>query len=169
MYRAGSGDGSTLPELARLAVDRSHLMADDAPFLFPIVIGDVSDAAARVPDGWDRLAKDGLLGDNNNIVHGNDLTDAQLKFMLDKGVTFSLTPETEMFQGHGFAITGRLRKLGAQPSLGVDLESCVGGDMFTVARMAMISARRSALSVLGRRVESMMPSTRKCTFFCACM
>ena len=98
-------------------------------------------AAARVPDGWDRLASDGLLGDNNNIVHGNDLSDAQLRFMLDKGVTFSLTPETEMFQGHGFAITGRLRKLGAQPSLGVDLESCISGDMFTVARMAMASQR----------------------------
>ncbi|HUG10273.1 MAG TPA: TIR domain-containing protein [Opitutaceae bacterium] len=44
----------------RLAVERSHLMADDAPFLFPIVIGEVSDAAARVPDKfrevqWTRL------------------------------------------------------------------------------------------------------------------
>jgi cytosine/adenosine deaminase-related metal-dependent hydrolase len=94
-----------------------------------------------VPDGWDRLAKEGLLGDNNNIVHGNDLTDAQLRFMLDQGVSFSLTPETEMFQGHGFAITGRLRSMGAQPSLGVDLESCISGDMFTVARMALASQR----------------------------
>jgi cytosine/adenosine deaminase-related metal-dependent hydrolase len=98
-------------------------------------------AAARVPDGWDRLAKEGLLGDNNNIVHGNDLTDAQLRFMLDQGVSFSLTPETEMFQGHGFAITGRLRSMGVQPSLGVDLESCISGDMFTVARMALASQR----------------------------
>jgi cytosine/adenosine deaminase-related metal-dependent hydrolase len=98
-------------------------------------------AAARVPDGWDRLAKEGLLDDNNNIVHGNDLTDAQLRFMLDQGVSFSLTPETEMFQGHGFAITGRLRAMGAQPSLGVDLESCISGDMFTVARMALASQR----------------------------
>jgi 5-methylthioadenosine/S-adenosylhomocysteine deaminase len=98
-------------------------------------------AAARVPDGWDRLARAGLLGDNNNIVHGNDLTDDQLRFMLDQGVTFSLTPETEMFQGHGFAITGRLRRLGHQPSLGVDLESCISGDMFAVARMALASQR----------------------------
>ncbi|HET7537160.1 MAG TPA: TIR domain-containing protein, partial [Candidatus Didemnitutus sp.] len=34
----------------KLAVDRSHLMADDEPFLFPISIGDVKDATARVPD-----------------------------------------------------------------------------------------------------------------------
>ncbi len=47
----------------KLAVDRSHLMADDAPFLFPIVIGDVTDATARVPDKfrdvqWTRLRLD---------------------------------------------------------------------------------------------------------------
>ena len=47
----------------KLAVDRSHLMADDAPFLFPVVIGDVNDATARVPDKfrdvqWTRLRLD---------------------------------------------------------------------------------------------------------------
>ncbi|MDI1338047.1 MAG: TIR domain-containing protein [Lacunisphaera sp.] len=47
----------------KLAVDRSHLMADDAAFLFPIVIGDVTDATARVPDKfkevqWTRLRLD---------------------------------------------------------------------------------------------------------------
>src|SRR5438045_3835882 len=34
----------------KLAVDRSHLMADDAHFLFPVVIDDTPDATARVPD-----------------------------------------------------------------------------------------------------------------------
>jgi TolB-like protein/predicted Zn-dependent protease len=47
----------------KLAVDRSHLMADDAPFLFPVVLGDVTDATARVPDKfrevqWTRLRLD---------------------------------------------------------------------------------------------------------------
>src|SRR5450755_491829 len=44
----------------KLAVDRSHLMADDAPFLFPVVIDETPDASARVPDRfrsvqWTRL------------------------------------------------------------------------------------------------------------------
>ncbi len=44
----------------KLAVDRSHLMADDAPFLLPVVIDSTADAAARVPDKfravqWTRL------------------------------------------------------------------------------------------------------------------
>jgi TolB-like protein len=34
----------------KLAVDRSHLMSDDHPFLFPVVIDDTAEATARVPD-----------------------------------------------------------------------------------------------------------------------
>jgi hypothetical protein len=34
----------------KLAVDRTHLMADDQPFLLPVVIDDTPEAAARVPD-----------------------------------------------------------------------------------------------------------------------
>ena len=48
----------------KLAVDRSHLMADDQAFLMPVVIDDTSDAQARVPDRfrerqWSRLSGDG--------------------------------------------------------------------------------------------------------------
>lgn len=44
----------------KLAVDRSHLMAHDQPFLLPVVIDDTMDAAARVPPEfravqWTRL------------------------------------------------------------------------------------------------------------------
>src|SRR6185437_16873208 len=44
----------------KLAVDRSHLMADDQAFLLPVVIDDTLDASARVPDKfrdvqWTRL------------------------------------------------------------------------------------------------------------------
>ena len=34
----------------KLAVDRSHLMADDKAFFFPVVLDDVAEAKARVPD-----------------------------------------------------------------------------------------------------------------------
>ena len=44
----------------KLAVDRTHDMADDTPFLLPVVIDDTPDDAARVPDKfrevqWSRL------------------------------------------------------------------------------------------------------------------
>jgi 5-methylthioadenosine/S-adenosylhomocysteine deaminase len=93
--------------------------------------------AAKTPGGWDALEREGLVGDYVNIVHGNDLADDRLKRFVDLGVTFSVAPENEMAQGHGHPITGRLRKLGAAPSLGVDLESVISGDMLTVTRMAL--------------------------------
>ena len=44
----------------KLAVDRSHLMAEDQAFFMPVVIGDTAEAGARVPDKfrerqWSRL------------------------------------------------------------------------------------------------------------------
>ncbi|MDB5568472.1 MAG: hypothetical protein JWP84_5038 [Tardiphaga sp.] len=96
---------------------------------------------ARTPEGWDILVKEGLVGSRVNIVHGNNLTDEQLRRFVDLGVSFSVTPENEMIQGHGFPITGRLLQLGAAPSLGVDLESVISGDMFSVARIALTTQR----------------------------
>lgn len=46
-----------------------------------------------------------------------------------------------MSMGHGLPITGRLRNLGRAPSLGVDVETVVSGDMLTVARMALAMQR----------------------------
>lgn len=97
--------------------------------------------AAKTPDGWEKLEAAGLLGDHVNIVHGNNLTDEQLKKFVDLGMSFSITPENEMAQGHGHPITGRLRKLGTGPTLGVDLESVLSGDLFTVARIALAMQR----------------------------
>ena len=115
-------------------------------------------ADARTPGGWARLAAEGLLGSDTNVVHGNNLTDEELGFMLDAGVTFTLTPETEMAQGHGFAITGRLRRRGAKPSLGVDLESGNSGDMFTVARLAL-ATQRALDNEESRRSSGRLPDT----------
>ena len=96
---------------------------------------------AKTPGGWEALMARGLVGSHINIVHGNNLSDEQLRAFVDLGVSFSITPENEMAQGHGHPITGRLRALGSAPSVGVDLESAIGGDMFTVARVALASQR----------------------------
>ncbi len=91
-------------------------------------------------------------------MHGNNLTDDELRLFVDLGVSFSVTPENELIQGHGFPITGRLRQLGAAPSLGVDLESVISGDMFAVARMALTTQRALDNSV-ERRARDAIPST----------
>ena len=50
----------------KLAVDRSHLMADDQAFFLPVVIDDTPEPAARVPDKfrerqWSRLRDDAAM------------------------------------------------------------------------------------------------------------
>jgi 5-methylthioadenosine/S-adenosylhomocysteine deaminase len=111
---------------------------------------------AKTPNGWAKLVAAGLVGPGVNIVHGNDLADDELKRFVELGVSFSVTPENELTQGHGFPITGRLLALGAAPSLGVDLESVLAGDMLTVARIAL-GTQRALDNDASRRATGAIP------------
>ena len=113
---------------------------------------------ARTPEGWKILEEKGLLGPAINIVHGHALSDTQLKRFCDLGMTFSATAESEMTQGHGHPLTGRLRDFGKAPSLGVDLESVCGGEMFIQARIAL-GIQRSLDNVDYRQKHGTIPST----------
>jgi cytosine/adenosine deaminase-related metal-dependent hydrolase len=117
---------------------------------------------ARTPDGWQALEAAGLLGPQVNIVHGHALSDAQLRRFCDLGMRFSAAAENEMSQGHGHPITGRLRALGHAPSLGVDLESVLGGDMLTQARVAL-GMQRSLDNAAYREAHGSIPPTSTIT------
>ena len=117
---------------------------------------------ARTPDGWERLEAAGLLGPNVNIVHGHALSDAQLQRFCDLGMSFSAAAENEMSQGHGHPITGRLRACGRAPSLGVDLESVLSGDMLTQARVAL-GMQRSLDNLAYRTAHGSIPPTSTIT------
>jgi cytosine/adenosine deaminase-related metal-dependent hydrolase len=67
-------------------------------------------------------------------------------------MSFSAAAENEMTQGHGHPITGRLRRFGRNPSLGVDLESVLSGDMLTQARVAL-GVQRSLDNVAYRELH----------------
>ena len=113
---------------------------------------------ARTPDGWQVLEAQGLLGEHVNIVHGHALDDGQLKRFCDLGMSFSAAAESEMSQGHGHPLTGRLRRLGKAPSLGVDLESVMSGDMLTQARVAL-GMQRSLDNLAHREARGAIPPT----------
>ena len=117
---------------------------------------------ARTPDGWQRLEAAGLLGEQVNIVHGHALDDEQLARLCDLGMSFSAAAESEMSQGHGHPLTGRLRRLGRAPSLGVDLESVLSGDMLTQARIAL-GIQRSLDNVAHREAHGTIPATSTIT------
>lgn len=113
---------------------------------------------AKTPGGWEKLIEAGLVGAGINIVHGNDLPDDLLDRMVDLGVSFSVTPENEMIQGHGFPITGRLLKRGVRPTIGIDLESILAGDLFSAARVAL-SMQRSLDNAESRKTSGTIPAT----------
>ncbi len=113
---------------------------------------------ARTPGGWQVLEAQGLLSEQVNIVHGHALDDAQLARFCELGMSFSAAAESEMSQGHGHPLTGRLRKLGRAPSLGVDLESVLSGDMLVQARIAL-GMQRSLDNVAHREREGAIPPT----------
>lgn len=113
---------------------------------------------AKTPGGWEKLIEADLVGANVNIVHGNDLPDELLDRMVDLGVSFSVTPENEMIQGHGFPITGRLLKRGVRPTIGIDLESVLAGDLFSAARVAL-SMQRALDNAETRKASGTIPAT----------
>ncbi|MCK1389200.1 amidohydrolase family protein [Bradyrhizobium sp. 1] len=113
---------------------------------------------AKTPGGWEKLIEAGLVGTGINIVHGNDLPDDLLDKMVELGVSFSVTPENEMIQGHGFPITGRLLKRGMRPTIGIDLESVLAGDLLSVARLAL-SMQRALDNAESRKASGTIPAT----------
>src|ERR1700753_1657794 len=113
---------------------------------------------AKTPGGWEKLIEQDLVGARINVVHGNNLSDELLRRMVNLGVSFSITPENEMIQGHGWPITGRLRKLGAAPSVGIDLESVLSGDLLSVARVAL-STQRALDNAEARQASGTIPET----------
>ncbi|MDP3354771.1 MAG: amidohydrolase family protein [Polaromonas sp.] len=117
---------------------------------------------ARTPDGWEKLEAAGLLGEHINIVHGHALDDVQLKRFCELGMSFSAAAESEMSQGHGHPLTGRLRAFGRAPSLGVDLESVMSGDMLSQARIAL-GIQRSLDNVAYREIHGSIPPTSTIT------
>ena len=117
---------------------------------------------ARTPDGWEKLEAASLLGDHINIVHGHALNEVQLQRFCEIGMSFSAAAESEMSQGHGHPLTGRLRTFGRAPSLGVDLESVLSGDMLSQARIAL-GIQRSLDNVAYRATHGSIPPTSTIT------
>lgn len=100
-------------------------------------------ADALMPDGYRRLIERRLLGNGDNIVHGNSLADDELRRLIDAGISTTSTVVGEMrgaiYRGRP-PLVGRVRELGALPSLGVDSEDAHAGDLFLEMRTALMSA-----------------------------
>jgi len=93
--------------------------------------------ARKTPDALFRLKDDGLLGPHVNLVHANKLSDDEMRVSVGEGASITMAPEVEMQMGHGLPVTGRVLAFGGRPSIGIDVESTISGEMIWAARYAL--------------------------------
>ncbi len=87
--------------------------------------------------GIKRMYEEGLLGPDTTYIHCSTLSDEELQYLVDTGGTFSIATAVEMQMRHGMPPLDRIVRLGARPSLSVDVETNVSGDMFGQMRTAL--------------------------------
>ncbi len=92
-------------------------------------------------EGYRLPARLGLLDRKHNVVHANYLDDEELRIVVEHGASVTVTASLELHVHSGDPVTGRLRALGALPSIGVDSICCANSDMFSEMRFAMLFQR----------------------------
>ncbi|RKH66447.1 amidohydrolase family protein [Corallococcus aberystwythensis] len=115
------------------------------------------------PSEVQRMAAEGLLGPDLLFVHCTWSSEEDLKHIAGSGGAIAVTPETELQMGMGFPVTGRALHAGVRTTLGCDVVSSNGGDLFTAMRLALQVERaraheREGLSrVLSLKAARMLP------------
>ncbi|WP_046730762.1 amidohydrolase family protein [Streptomyces humi] len=87
------------------------------------------------------LREHGLLRDTTAFVHGNGLSDDELRMLADAGSSLSISPDVELKMGFGLPMTGRALAAGLRPTLSIDDVPSAGGDMFSAMRTAFAVQR----------------------------
>lgn len=90
---------------------------------------------------WHAAAETDLLGPNTNVVHGSGLSDDWLSDLSVRGVTITITPESELRLGPAAPILHHLRRRRLAASLGTDVDSVVPGEVLTAARVLLAHQR----------------------------
>ena len=120
------------PEFVELDVAKSHWeLARSVDALITVHVGvGTFGQHGKVAE----MGKAGVLGPDTTYVHCNTLSDEEIQMIVDTGGTVSLATTVEMMMGHGIPPTQRFLDRGLRPSLSVDVETNVPGDMFTQMR-----------------------------------
>jgi 5-methylthioadenosine/S-adenosylhomocysteine deaminase len=86
----------------------------------------------------------GLLGPDTTYIHCTTLNDTEIQMIVDTGGTVSLASPVEMMMGHGMPPIQKFLDRGLRPSLSVDVETNVPGDMFNQMRSVLALQRARA-------------------------
>lgn len=99
------------------------------------------------------MGEAGLLGPDTTYIHCTTLNDTEIQMIVDTGGTVSLAAPVEMMMGHGMPPIQKFLDRGLPPSLSVDVETNVPGDMFNQMRSVLGLQRTIAAT------ERKQPST----------
>ncbi|MFC9693654.1 amidohydrolase family protein [Kribbella sp. NPDC056951] len=83
------------------------------------------------------LSSAGLLRPDTVYVHGNNLSDVELKLIAESGASVSVTPAVESRLEMGAPTAARLKALGVPLSLGIDTVTSAAGDMFSTMQQIL--------------------------------
>jgi 5-methylthioadenosine/S-adenosylhomocysteine deaminase len=97
------------------------------------------------PGGYRKLVAAGLIGPDHNLVHGNYIEDDELQPLIEAGASVTATVLVELHGHVADPVTLRVRKFGGLPSIGVDVEPIVTGEMFREMQTALLHARWAAM------------------------
>lgn len=106
----------------------------------------------------ENMNEQGLLGSDTTYIHTNTCSDEALQLIADSGGTISSSPAIEAVMGHGAPVFARLDSVGLSPSLSIDAEVGVAGDMFGAMRAAYEQSRMVAHTILREGGEARLHS-----------
>ena len=92
------------------------------------------------------MGEAGLLGPDTTYIHCTTLNDTEIQMIVDTGGTVSLASPVEMMMGHGMPPIQKFLDRGLRPSLSIDVETNVPGDMFNQMRSVLGLQRALAAS-----------------------
>jgi len=95
----------------------------------------------------------GLLGPDTTYIHCTTLNDSEISMIVDTGGTVSLASPVEMMMGHGMPPIQKFLDRGLHPSLSVDVETNVPGDMFNQMR-SVLALQRAMAGTQGKTLVS---------------
>ena len=95
------------------------------------------------------MGETGLLGPDTTYIHCTTLNDTEIQMIVDSGGSVSLASPVEMMMGHGMPPIQKFLNRGLYPSLSVDVETNVPGDMFNQMR-SVFGLQRVQAQTAGR-------------------
>jgi 5-methylthioadenosine/S-adenosylhomocysteine deaminase len=125
-----------------------------APISIHIGIGAVTGGLMQ------RLGEAGLMKSDTTYIHCCTLTDTEWKYLRDTGGTLSIAGYVEMNMGHGAPPIQKALDMGIKPSLSIDVETSVPGDMFNQMR-SIFSFQRNQIWDRTLKGEKDLPAPLK--------